>query len=178
VSATPRSQTEHLATPERELLTYRQAAEQIGLSPAYIAHLVSQGVLHSIKLPGERQKYLRRNEVEWYGRRRAGSLEGNPYLTTKPPDNALQATQPLIHTNLGDLEPFTPSLTAKDMGDASLGMGAIVIVFLLAALLWSFLSQRRFDEEKLTQFRTAPQLEPWRRAIKQLASHLPDEPAA
>ena len=165
-------------TAERELLTYREAAERLDLSADYVAHLVSRGVLHPVKRQGERQKYLHRDEVEWYGRRRNGSIDVNPYLAAKLRESAQRVAQQQPPVELGDLGPLPPPSMPTDISDPSLGMGMLLIVFLLASLLLSFLSQQRFDEDKLKQLKTAPQLQSWRRAIKQLAQQLPDEPAA
>jgi hypothetical protein len=165
-------------TPERELITYREAAQWLDLSADYVAHLVSSGILHPVKLQGERQKYLHRDEVEWYGRRRSGSLDPNPYAAKTQQESGPQTAPPAPTVDLSELGRLAPQLNLLDTGGMSLGAGIILFVILLAALLGSYLTQRRFDEEKLTQFRTAPQLQSWRRAIKRLAEQLPDEPAA
>lgn len=73
-------ETEQIVSNDN-LRTYEQAAEYLHLSRGRIGGLVMEGVLHAIKLPNTRFKYLRQEELEWYDRRRKGSTEPNPTVT-------------------------------------------------------------------------------------------------
>ncbi len=49
-----------------DLLTYEEAAREIGIALGSVKQAVNRGLLHSIKVPRERHKYLRREEVLQY----------------------------------------------------------------------------------------------------------------
>lgn len=64
--------TKQSEAQKSEYLTYREAAEELGVTVQYVTHLVSQKRFRSEKFPGSRVKYLRRDDVERYARIRAG----------------------------------------------------------------------------------------------------------
>lgn len=88
-------ETEQIVSNDN-LRTYEQAAEYLHLSRGRIGGLVMEGVLHPIKLPNTRFKYLRQDEVEWYDRRRNGSAEPNPTIRS-------DTSQPAGSQDLGAL---------------------------------------------------------------------------
>jgi hypothetical protein len=49
-----------------DLLTYQEAATEIGISPGAVKQAINRGAFHPIKIPRERHKFLRREEVIRY----------------------------------------------------------------------------------------------------------------
>jgi excisionase family DNA binding protein len=153
-----------------ELVTYREAAELLGLSPNYVSHLASRRVLHSVKLPGERQKYLRRDEVDWYDQRRQGKMMPNPVDVIDEGTRGPTAPVPDVTTNLADAQQAIERMNPEELAKAT--PAGLALALLILALLLALLFKQEPDKDKLEQLRTSPQLQPVRRAILKLASEI------
>jgi hypothetical protein len=165
------------ATPSDDLLTYEEAAIHLHLSRGRIADLVSKGILHPVKLPGSRHKFLRRPELDWYGRRRQGSAEPNPLG-----DASLRA-EPLSGASaaLPDLAAFSrasPDVPPLPGGSPEL-YGVVAAAILLIVLRWlvervpSGASERKQGDAALVeQIRTLRTNEAGRAVLAGLASQI------
>jgi hypothetical protein len=74
------------------LLTYEEAAHEIGLTLGSLKQVIGRGMLHPVKVPRQRRKFLRREEVMEYrdGKKMPPHLEKGSFMpragdsTTKP----------------------------------------------------------------------------------------------
>ena len=80
-------------TTHLELLTYKQAAEALGVKYERVAGLVSQGILIAEKRPRDAKKYLGSDQIGWYQLKQQGKGEGhhNPKLVRE--EGERRATQ-------------------------------------------------------------------------------------
>jgi hypothetical protein len=150
---------------DEDLLTYKEAAAELDLSADYIAHLAARRVLHPVKLPQQRKKYLRRAELEWYARRRAGNTDPNPVVQTPQQIAEIAQEMPIPEPEqlVEQVEQGATEITP--------GVGIALALLVLALLLALFLHQEP-DKEKLDQLKRAPQFEPMRQAIRRLADEI------
>jgi excisionase family DNA binding protein len=113
------------------LMTYEQAAKYLKLSRARIGGLVMEELLHAVKLPGTRYRYLRREELDWYDRRRKGSAEPNPVLL----GDIKRAESPQ------EKSPESTGKTSIQGGDAQLSRGGLQAAepadLAISVLLWA-----------------------------------------
>lgn len=144
-----------------QLLTYEEAARALDVQVNTIKQLVYRKVLFPERIPGASQKYLTHEQVEWYARRRDGAETGpNPYLASRTAGEAeamLKVTEPL------------QAATPLDVPQEYSGFALLLLV---VVLLLAILANRPPDKDKLEELRTAPQLQPVRRAILKLASEI------
>lgn len=154
---TTKSQTK----ADNELLTYDEAARYLKVKDSTIKQLVYRKLLHPITRTGSPSKYISRLEIEWYDRRRQGAAsEPNPYLLTVQTEQA-GATLDTLST-VGSVQP----------NELPSGFGGIAMLFLVVILLLAILANRKPNEEQLEELRTAPELQPVRRAIIKLAGEI------
>lgn len=146
---------------DEQMLTYEEAAQVLGVRVNTIKQLVYRKVLFPERLTGRSQKYITQEQVNWYARRRDGEQTGpNPYVSARVASEAdamLKVTQPLQAT--------TPS-------DVPQEYSGLALLLLVVVLLLAILANRQPDREKLEELRSAPQLQPVRRAILKLASEI------
>lgn len=85
-----------------DLLTYEEAAREIGIALGSVKQAVNRGLLHPIKIPRERHKFLRREEVLQY---RDGK---EAYTHTKKaiPRNPASHPSPVSGASLSNAEPY------------------------------------------------------------------------
>lgn len=65
-----------------ELLTYTEAARELGVHPSYIGTLVARGKLKSVKEIGDKKKYITRENIESF--KRGQTLPANPEIHHRP----------------------------------------------------------------------------------------------
>jgi hypothetical protein len=146
-----------------DLLTYEGAAEILGVQVNTIKQLVTRKILFSTREQGSTLKYLTRSQVEWYQRRRNGTAhEPNPYLVNQGAQSLSQAGATLTPE---DIE----AISGADMPQEFSGFA---LLFLVLMLLLAIIANKQPDKSKLEELRTAPQLQPMRRAILKLASEI------
>lgn len=143
------------------LLTYEDAAHALGIQVTTIKQLVYRDVLHPVKVPGSQYKLLSRAEIDWYDRRRQGTVqEPNPYIEEVRAQQAAAALQTLQPVEDAQLAELPPELS---------GFAVLILVFVL---LLALLANRKPDPQKLEKLRSTPELQPVRRAILKLASEI------
>jgi hypothetical protein len=148
--------------PREHLLTYAEAAKRLGVHHSTVKSLVYRDVLHPIVISGSPFKYLSCAEIDWYGRRRHGAKdEPNPYM------EALQ--RDLAATDLALLQPALGNVQPADLPDHFTGVALLLVVMLL---LLSLMAHKTPDPKQLEELRTAPQMQPVRRAILKLAGEI------
>lgn len=148
-------------TVDNELLTYDEAARFLGVKASTIKQLVYRKLLHPITRTGSPSKYISRLEIEWYDRRRKGAInEPNPYLLTMQAEQAGATLE-----TLSSVDSVQPT-------DLPSGFGGVAVLFLVLLLLLALLANRKPDEKQLEELRTAPELQPVRRAILKLAGEI------
>lgn len=159
-------------------LTYKEAAAELGLSADYIAHLVSDRRLESIRLPHSRYKYLSREEVERWKRVRAGlepeveELKERPYTGHSAVESVPQLTAGAsTGAEAEEAQRLAQSVQPAQFAGISPEL-ALALVLIVLALLLSFVRGQQPDDQALEQLKTTPQLQPVRRAILKLASEI------
>lgn len=149
-------------SPRDQLLTHEEAAKRLGVHHSTVKQLVYRDVLHPIIISGSPFKYLSCAEIDWYGRRRHGAKdEPNPYT------EALQ--RELAAADLALLQPTVENVQPADLPSEFTGMALLLVV---VPLLLSLMAHKAPDPKHLEELRTAPQMQPVRRAILKLASEI------
>lgn len=92
-----------------DLLTYEEAAREIGIALGSVKQAVNRGLLHPIKIPRERHKFLRREEVLQY---RDGKKAYTPAQKATPRGAASQPPR-LSRALLPNAEPYQEILEAS-----------------------------------------------------------------
>ena len=146
-------------------LTYREAAAEFGLSADYIAHLVSDGRLQSVRLPHSRYKYLPREEVDRFARVRAG-LE--PEVEAAPVKPYADMPQSTAGVDVGQLMPGI-NLEQLTGEKPATGLALLLLVFFLFLALFN---NQQPDQQALERLRATPQLPQVRKALLKLASEI------
>jgi hypothetical protein len=162
-------------TSKPKLMTYSAAAERLGLSRDYISHIAASGMLHPMKLLGDKRKYLRQDEVDWFGKRRKGTIEPNPVVLDHqdiPQPSAdefagLFAALPSEGGAVGEAEGNGALVTASPRL-ALPDLSALLLLFIVASILLAIMKHEKPDPETLDQLRSAPQFKTVRTAIHQL----------
>jgi hypothetical protein len=149
-------------TAREQILTYEDAAKRLGVHHSTVKQLVYRDVLHPIVISGSPFKYLSRTEIDWYGRRRRGAKdEPNPYTEELHRDLAA-ADLALLQPAVGDIQP-------ADLPAHFTGVALLLVVVLL---LLSLIADKTPDPKHLEELRTAPHMQPVRRAILKLAGEI------
>jgi hypothetical protein len=149
-------------SPQDQLLTYEEAAKRLGVHHSTVKQLVYRDVLHPIVVSGSPFKYLTCIEIDWYGRRRHGAKdEPNPYT------EALQ--RDLAEAGLALLQPTLEEARPAALPSQFTGVALLLVVVLL---LLSLMAHKTPDPKHLEELRTAPEMQPVRRAILKLAGEI------
>ena len=124
--------------------------------------LVYRDVFHPIIISGNPFKYLSRTEIDWYYRRRHGEKdEPNPYSEELQKDLAA-----------ADLAMLQPTLAVVQPAALPSQFTGVALLFAVVMLLLSLMAHKTPDPKLLEELRTAPQMQPVRRAILKLASEI------
>lgn len=140
-----------------KLLSYREAAELLDVSPQSLRVAVTRGNLHPMRRLGgdSRYKYLLAEEVAWYMRRRAhpGADPGpNPYA---PRYAELLAAGVIVPSEAIPVEQLAAG--ALSAAGPLLALGAVALALVLALpLIREMLAGRQPDARSLAQLRAMP----------------------
>src|SRR5690348_12838023 len=119
------------------LLTYEEAARTLGIQVNTVKQLVYRRVLFPERVSGSTQKYLSREQVEWYARRRAGEDVGpNPYV------EALSASAAEADLNAINASRSQQALASADIPKE---YGGLALFFLVVALLLAIIANKQPD---------------------------------
>lgn len=92
-----------------DLLTYEEAAREIGIALGSVKQAVNRGLLHPIKIPRERHKFLRREDVLRY---RDGK-KAYTHAQQATPRGAASQPPHLSRVSLPNAEPYQEILEAS-----------------------------------------------------------------
>lgn len=77
-----------------DLLTYEEAAHEVGITLGSLKQVVNRGILHPIKISGERRKFLKREEVLRYRRGKHGQRALSMLTASNSSDSPITSLPP------------------------------------------------------------------------------------